>query len=371
MKIDNHKLLIMLIFILLGITITFAQTKEKTFTLEKNGNIEVNIDYGDITIHTWDKNQVVVKYEEDEDAGYSSFKMVQKGNTISITSGEFPAEDIYISTPAAVNLKLETNGGEIKIDGNITGKVECRTAGGDIMTGNVKGNAYLKTAGGEVKTGKVDGDVIVNSGGGDLQIGTITGEATLNTGGGNIQVYDVSRALQIRTGGGNVEAGNVGGVFTVTTGGGNVEVKNVNGGVSVTTGGGNVSVSGSKGKTNASTGGGNLSLKGIYGGVKCLTGSGDVYVELNPDTDSDSKIKSGSGNVTLYLPGSAKTTVVAKVRGWDSWDGEKSSPIVSDFSETTEDKSSHTVKATYVLNGGGGTIEIETTTGEIHIKKQK
>ena len=69
MKIDRLKLLIMFLFILLGITIAHAQKKEKTFTLEKNGNIEVSIDYGDIRIDPWDKNQVVVRYEEDEDAG--------------------------------------------------------------------------------------------------------------------------------------------------------------------------------------------------------------------------------------------------------------------------------------------------------------
>jgi hypothetical protein len=371
MKTDNLKILIMILFILLGITIAHAQQKEKTFNLGKDGKIVVNIDYGDIKIETRSGEQAAVKYEEDEDSDYSSFIMTQNGSTLTISSGEYPGEDLYISTPSSVNLDLNTSGGEINISGNITGKVECSTAGGDIATKDITGNADLNTAGGEITTGKINGNIVVNSGGGDLQLGAVTGEAELNTGGGNVKVYNVSKALKVRTGGGNVDAGDVGGVFTVTTGGGNVDVKKVTGVAAVTTGGGNVSVDGAQGKTTATTGGGNLSLKGISGGIKCFTGSGDVSIELNPDPKMDSRIKSADGSVTLYLPGNAKATVVARVRGWDSLDKNESNPIKSDFTITTEDKSSHSVKNTYVINGGGSTIEIETTSGEIYIKKQK
>jgi len=371
MKSERIKILLMILFILLGITIAHAQQKVKTFNLGKNGQINVSIDYGDIKIETWGNDQVAVKYEEDEDSDYSSFKMIQNGNTLTISSGDYTNEDLVISTPSSVNLDLNTDGGDILIKGNITGKVECSTAGGDIATKDITGNANLNTAGGEINSGTIDGNVTVNSGGGDMNIGKITGEAELSTGGGNIKVYNVGKELKVSTGGGNVRAGNVGGVFTVTTGGGNVDVKMVSGGVKVTTGGGNVSVDGTKGKATATTAGGNLSLKGINGAVECFTGSGDVYVELNPDPKMNSEIKSASGDVTLYLSESAKATVIARVRGWDSWGGDESDPVVSEFKITTEDKSSHSVKCTYQINGGGSTIEVETTSGEIHIKKQK
>ena len=139
----------------------------------------------------------------------------------------------------------------------------------------------------------------------------------------------------------------------------------------VTTGGGNVSVESATGKSELTTGGGNLSLKNMNGGVKCYTGSGDVYVELSPDPGLSSKIKAGSGNITLYLPATAKATIIAKVRGWDSWGENQTNPITSDFQKATEDKSEHSMKTTYILNGGGSKIELETASGEIHIKKQK
>ena len=371
MKANRIKILVMILFILLGITVAHAQQQEKTFNLGKNGKIEVKIDYGDIKIDPWGKDQVNVIYEKDEDSGALSFQMVQNGNTLTISSGDYPNEDLVIDVPNSINLDLNTEGGDIVISGNLSGKIECSTSGGDIETKDITGKADLNTAGGEINTGKIDGDIKVNSGGGDLNIGTITGEADLNTGGGNVQVYNVNKKLKVRTGGGNVKAGDVGGELTVTTGGGNVTVEKVTGTAKVTTGGGDVSVAGAAGKSEITTGGGNVSLKNMSGGVECYTGSGDVYVELNPDPGLDTKIKAGTGNITLYLPATAKATIVAKVRGWDSWEENKTDPITSDFANTTEDKGEHRMKSTYVLNGGGSKIELETTSGEIHIKKQK
>lgn len=370
MEANKNKIIIMILFVLLGITVSFAQQKEKTFNIGTNGRIEVSIQYGDIKIDTWDKSQVGVKQEEDEDSG-DAFKFVQNGNTLAITSGENPSEDLVLSVPSSVNLDLNTEGGDIKINGNVTGKVECRTAGGDIQTKDITGSTSLNTAGGEVTTGRITGDAAINSGGGDLKLNTISGNADLNTGGGNINVSDVKNDLRVSTGGGNVIAGNCEGALKVSTGGGNVDVMKVSGEVNVSTGGGDVSIKSSGGKAKVTTGSGNLRLKDINGGINCYTGSGDVSVELNPDPKLKSEIKSGTGNVTLYIPANAKATIIAKVQDWDLWGQNTHNPITSDFPESTEDKHPHLLKTTYLVNGGGSEIEIETTSGEIHINKMK
>ena len=80
MKSMKYKIIIMFLFILLGITISFAQQKIKSFNIGNNGRIEVNLSYGDINIDTWNKQQIDVKYDEDEESG-SSFKIIQDGNT--------------------------------------------------------------------------------------------------------------------------------------------------------------------------------------------------------------------------------------------------------------------------------------------------
>lgn len=369
MKSNKRKYLLMALFILLGITISFAQKNEKSFNIGNNGQIVVDISYGDIKIDTWDKSQISVKYGEDESG--SSFRFVQNGNTLNITSGDDPDEDLSLTVPASINLDLTTAGGDVKINDNINGKVECNTEGGDIKTKDINGNASLNTSGGEVTAGKINGDALINSGGGDLKLGVIIGKADLVTGGGNVGVSDVKKDLKVKTGGGNVNAGNVEGELAVTTGGGNVDVIKVSNSVSVTTGGGNITLSGSKGKTKVTTGGGNIILKNSSGAVKSYTGSGDVYVELTPDPKMNSEIKSGSGSITFYIPSDAKATIIAKVRGYDRWGDNSDSPIISDFKLSTEDKSSNSLKTVYVINGGGSEIEIETSSGEIHIEKMK
>lgn len=370
MKSNTKKIIIMIMFILLGITVSFAQQKNKSFNIGNNGRLEVNISFGDINIDVWSKPEIDVKYDEDEDSG-SSFKMIQNGNTLTITSGDDPGDDLSLSVPSSINLDLNSAGGDIKINGNITGKVECTTAGGDIKTNDITGNASLNTSGGEVTTGKINGNATINSGGGDLKLGVISGMADLGTGGGNITVSDVKKGLTLRTGGGNVNAANVDGELVVTTGGGNVDVMKVKGSTKVTTGGGNISLNSTTGNNKFTTGGGNLTLKDVNGGIKCYTGSGDVYLELNPDSKVNSEIKSGSGDITLYIPSNAKATIVAKVRDWGTLGNEGEYPISSDFSKATEDKSSDYLKDVYILNGGGSEIEIETSSGEIHIKKMK
>lgn len=369
MNSNRRKIIIMLVFILLGITVSFAQQKVKTFNIGNNGRIEVIISFGDINIETSNKPEVNVMFDEDEDG--STFKIIQSGNTLTVTSGDNPDEDLSLTVPVSVNLDLSTDGGDIKIKGNVTGKVECKTAGGDIKTENITGNASINTSGGEVTTGQINGDAVINSGGGDLKLGVISGTADLSTGGGNITVSDVKKGLTVRTGGGNVNAANVDGELVVTTGGGNVDIMKVKNATKVTTGGGNISLQSTTGKNKFTTGGGNLTLKDVNGGVECYTGSGDVYVELTPDLKGNSEIKSGSGNITLFIPSNAKTTITAKVHEIGALGNDNQNPISSDFTLTTEDKSSDRLKTTYVINGGGSVIELETSSGEIHIKKMK
>ena len=171
MKSERIKILWMVVFILLGITVSYAQSpKEKSFDVGKNGQLIVNLNYGDIKIETNDGSKVILKYEEDEDSDYSPFKMIQNGNSVIISSGEdYDNDDITISVPSSINLDLNSDGGAIYIKGNITGKVKCTTAGGDINTKDIDGNADLNTAGGEVTAGNIKGDAAINSGGGDLQ----------------------------------------------------------------------------------------------------------------------------------------------------------------------------------------------------------
>ena len=78
--------------------------------------------------------------------------------------------------------------------------------------------------------------------------------------------------------------------------------------------------------------------------------------------------------MSIFLPENAKATIEARIRihGW--WgESDDEYKIYSDFkSESYEkDKDSDEIRATYVLNGGGETISLQTVNANIEIRKLK
>ncbi len=369
-KIHINIILIVLSSFLLSVTIKAQEAgyKTKSINVEKGGSLKMKVQYGDIIVTTWDKNEISVKYEYDEDTG-DAVSIEKSGNTVTITSNQKAFSDEYeISVPKVFNINLSTQGGNVLVKNDINGKIDLSTSGGEISLHKVKGDVKLSTAGGDIKTGDLDGQITLNTAGGDIDVGSV-GYGSVNTAGGNITVVKSNKSLKVHTAGGNVGIGNVGGEIEVFTGGGNIEVGEVKGDATLKTGGGNINLNGASGKIEIKTGGGNIELNNINGAVEAKTGAGDIKLELNPS--GNSSLKTSYGNITLLLPTGAKADVEAAVRS-SSWFDESdkgSSDITSDYPAATFDKRGSGIKATYIINGGGNKIELITQTGSINIKK--
>ena len=182
----------------------------------------------------------------------------------------------------------------------------------------------------------------------------------------------VGKALTMSTGGGSVVVGDVAGGADIHTGGGSVRVGKVLQTLNVGTGGGSVDVTGASGDITVRTGGGSVSMADITGTLAVKTGGGSVSVELTPSGTGGSKIYSGGGDIRLSVPQDAKTTIDATLNlkhGWGNrW---KRYQITSDFKadKYEKDEDEETIVASYTLNGGGSRIELETTNGNIDIRK--
>jgi len=120
------------------------------------------------------------------------------------------------------------------------------------------------------------------------------------------------------------------------------------------------------------TGAGNISLENIKGGIEANTGAGNISAKLIPDGKNVSELNSGVGNITLYVPESAKVTIVATVNVpvWDDDESELQN-IKSEFTPTNVNRyrNKKQIEATYKLNGGGSKIELNVAMGDIEIKK--
>jgi len=351
--------------------------KEKTFTVTKGGSLSVTVGIGDIKVHTWDKNEVyvLVKGDEEEDE-FAEIHIRQRDNAIYVEyQPEWgPSGDLLfeISIPVQFSVMLETSGGDIRLDGKLTGTVKGETSGGNISTASVKGNVNLETSGGDITTEDIDGDLTLNTSGGDIRVGKVTGMTDVHTSGGEISVESSGKSVVAETAGGNVNIGDINGDANVSTAGGDISVDKIAGGAKLKTAGGNIRVAGANGKVYAKTAGGDVTLEHIVGSVDAKTSAGNLYVELTPTGTSKSTLSTSVGDATLYIPEDAKAVINARVRvqGW--WRGsDEDDYIYSDYKEDSFEKSGREreIRALYTLNGGGQQISIQTTMGNIHIEK--
>ncbi len=351
---------------------TFAQKKEETIKVSKGGSLSIRLIVGDIKISTWDKDEINLKYESDEDEDIGQLVINRDNNNIEVTSSSnYYIDEINITMPEKFNLEVSTTAGDIKINGDVNGKVKIKTSGGDIKLENIDSDAELKTDGGDIRTGKVNGNAQISTSGGDLRIGSVTGEAVIKTSGGSISVGNIGKRAELKTAGGNVYSKNIGGDAEITSGGGNIDAGEISGNAELKTGGGNINIEKANGKVSAKSGAGNINLKNVYGSVNAYSGAGEISVALFPGKTGESDIKTSSGGITLYIPGDAKVTVDAKTSSVSAWGNNDSNDIISDFQASeTENRHSKSHKV-YKINGGGNIISLRAVFGTIKILKIK
>jgi hypothetical protein len=335
----------------------YAIDKDATFTMQKGDILIVNLKQGNITVNTWDKNEVKVHAANIDEDEVSLLTMEQKSGKLEL---KFRGQDsdnfkIELTLPADLMLDFNTGGGNISINDDLKNKVKFNTGGGNITTKNVFGNTEISTGGGNINLNDINGDADITTAGGDIQVGVVNGKAHISTAGGNIKVESVTNTADISTAGGNVKVGVVSGMADISTAGGNINLDGATGTVEV------------------SSGAGNINLQNIKGSIEANTGAGNITAELTPDGKNKSEFNSGVGSITLYVPESSKATIIATTSDF-KWGSEKDSDnIKSEFesSNVSQIRKGNKFEAIYKLNGGGSEIELNVGMGDINIKKLK
>lgn len=362
-----------------------GQGQTMTFNVNPGEDLEVDTS-GDIEVKTWDKNEVFINaMDSDEDSRLSSTRI---GKIVRVNSrGEYA--DISITVPSKFNVDVVTSSGTIQFRGGISGTINASTGGGDIDMDNATGEVDLKTSGGTINIKDIDGNAQLHSGGGEIYVGRVTGNLDIYSGGGDLSLNDVGKNLDAKTGGGNIDAGNVGGIANLSTGGGDVSIGTVKGKLNAGTGGGSISAGKVEGSVIAKTSGGDIDLGGatgaviarssggsinvddVHGSLDASTSGGDVAAKLRPTGTGPNSIASAGGDITLYIPETAKVTIDAVIRIRGRWTTRsEESEIQSDFKATSyvKDEDQSEIRGTYTLNGGGEQISLETVNSNITIR---
>jgi hypothetical protein len=354
------------------------ENPSKSFQVTKGGNLEVDVEPGSVEIEPWSKDEVFIQAENIDDRSPERLKMTQSGNSVTLKYRDRRQynNDIRftINVPKEFNAHIVTSGGNVEEHEQLKGSFSVETKGGNVRIEEIVGNVKIESGGGNIRGEVIDGDATIKTGGGSVTIKTTTGQADVSSGGGSLRFDKVGKALTMSTGGGSVNVGDVGGGAEVKTGGGSINVGKVQQSLKLSTGGGSVEVKGASGDMSVRTGGGSVTMEDVTGTLTLKTGGGDVSVELTPSGKGGSKVYSGGGDIRFYVPENAKATIEATLNikhGWgNSWKRYKiTSEFKADKFEKNEDDES--MFGSYILNGGGNRIELETTNGNIDIRKLK
>ncbi len=352
----NVKFLLLMLFFISGLLImSFAENREKTFDVSKGNQLEVSISHGNVSVYVWSKDQVYIKAVNIDDEDLNNLKLEKMDNKVVVKFKGVDSDQFYIevSLPTYLSTNISTGGGNIDIKGNLEGKVELASGGGNISLMNVANKLSISTGGGSIAAGNIEGEIKVSSGGGNIAIGNVKGKAEISSGGGNIAVGNVTESGEISTAGGNISVGTV------------------SGSIKISSAGGNISLDGATGKADVNTAGGNISLKNISGSVSTNTAGGNIKADLNPSVSSNSELNTAGGDITLVLPSGAKANIIATVYARKSLNKSEAEKLIkSDFEAASVDFMGDNLVKKFVLNGGGANIELKSASGKIKIIKK-
>lgn len=275
--------------------------------------------------------------------------------------------DRTLTVSGAVNLDLTTGSGDIVVKTGNTSQVvihgvvrssnEWFSSGEDAVH-KVESNPPIQQSGNSIRVGydlpddvrrhvsisyqvTVPADTVVqaHSGSGDIDIAGVRSEAQAQTGSGDIKMHDIGGRVHVQTGSGNIRAENVAAPFYGQTGSGDIEA----------------SLMGS-GDVEVQTGSGTIRVRGIKGGVRAHTGSGEI--ETAGDVAGPWQLHSGSGSIRMAVGSSSGFNL-------DVHTG--SGSIHSDLPITVQGSmGNRQLRGT--VRGGGPTVEVSTSSGDVEIR---
>ena len=400
----------------------YVEQTRYSFPVEAGGTLTTDNAFALIEISSWAKNEVNVTVEKrsefsDEDRARRAIDDIEVRTEnrdedvhISVDGPDSSrrnrvAVNITVRVPERYNLDLKASGGDIGIE-DLRGDVRARSSGGDVVMGNIRESTVdVRTSGGDIRLESGDADTRLKTSGGDVRIENAGGRTEVQTSGGDIQIEHADGDVDVRTSGGDIEIENTAGKLSASSSGGDIDIENASGRVSIETsggdiqienamdgvdaesGGGDIDIENARGALTVRTTGGDIQIENVQGGVTAKTSGGDINVELtgtDTSTDRSCYLESTGGEVTIYLPEDLAATIDAKVdigiSGlWKRGDYRVYSEF--DLSGNDNDGRRNSTWASVSgrggharvwgdINGGGDPIRIETTNGNIRIKKR-
>lgn len=192
---------------------------------------------------------------------------------------------------------------------------------------------------------------------GDVSVTEISGITTVKTNGGKLAFKHLEGSLNANTSGGSIDVQDCRGPSKIETSGGDITVVNGTGRLDAETSGGRIDVRSFSGDTQVKTSGGNLELQKISGKMVGKTSGGSIHAAIPVDVMEDVQLQTSAGNIDVSLPANATVDIDAITAGGKIFSG---LPL--------EMNDVHSEHLSGKLNGGGTSVKLKTSAGNIRIE---
>jgi hypothetical protein len=316
------------LLVLFALALTASAATEENISRQLDvtpgGKLVVDVDFGTINVATGADDKVAIEAyrkidfrdeaKEKEYFASAPVAISQEGNVVTVRARRGKSDGFWCV-------------GHSEMDGRYTIRVPK------------KFESDLHTEGGEISAGDITGNLTAKTSGGKLVFKHLEGTLTANTSGGSIDLEDCRGPIKITTSGGDITVADGTGTLDAKTSGGRIDVRNFSG------------------DTEVRTSGGNLSLERITGKIIGKTSGGSIRASIPDAVVDDVKLQTSAGNIDVSLSATATVDIDASTSVGE---------IFSRLPLETRDVDKEHLRGK--LNGGGKSVKLETSAGNITIK---
>ncbi|HEU4800808.1 MAG TPA: DUF4097 family beta strand repeat-containing protein [Gemmatimonadales bacterium] len=171
-----------------------AQAPDTTFAIRAGDRLRVSTREGDITVRSWNRNEVEVRSgDRDDDDRSRGVRVSRSGSVITVDAaggwmggGDL---DVVIRMPATVSLSANSVEGDITVDG-IAAPVSVETVEGDVLVRGARGNVTASAVDGTVDLRDTEGNISASSVNDDVLITSARGRVAAEAVNGDVMVLD-------------------------------------------------------------------------------------------------------------------------------------------------------------------------------------
>lgn len=203
----------------------------QTLKAKTEGHVYIDNQRGNVVIRGWNKNEVKVEGELDDDA--ESYTFEREGNTINFvvsmprhnSGSNDKGSKLEIYIPQLSKLEAESINANYQVE-KVLGSVELST---------INGNLSAKEVRHEISLGTINGKIEVEDAKGELQLSSINGKVSLSDSEGTLEVSTINGKMNIQSDAKSVEIESVNGAIKLALNVvGSLEIQSVSGNIQAT-----------------------------------------------------------------------------------------------------------------------------------------